>query len=70
MKYQIQVLASGSVRDNFSKSGLYALKIPKISEKEQTDLLEEVFNSINDIKLSEIKISNEIKKIGEILNTF
>ena len=70
MKYQIQVLASGSVRDNFSKSGLFALKIPNMPIEEQETLVENVNNCINNIQNSQKKIVSETNNINQILNNF
>lgn len=70
MKYQIQVLASGSVRDNFSSAGLYALKIPNISIDEQNKQIEEVHNSIGEIRDYMTKVDEHIELINKVLTDF
>ena len=50
MKYQIQVLASGSIRDNFSGSNLYELKIPNIDSQGQKNLVSSVNKMLKIIK--------------------
>ncbi len=67
MKYQIQVLASGSVRDNFGVSSLLSLKIPNVAREEQENIVEKANNAINEIT----KIENNIaKKENEIVDMF
>lgn len=66
-KYQIQVLASGSVRDNFSGSGLYALKVPNISEEEQREKLLEVDASLRQVKECALEIEKHMEHISRIL---
>lgn len=67
MKYQIQVLASGSVRDNFSGAGLYDLKIPDISSEEQNRQVFEINESICDIRKYESMIDMHAERINKIL---
>lgn len=70
MKYQIQVLASGSVRDNFSGNGLGELKIPNLSKEEQKEKINTVNKTINKIKAQTEAIENDIDFINKILNEF
>lgn len=70
MKYQIQVLASGSVRDNFSSNGLKELKIPNLSENEQKEKINIVNNTIDKINKQTKEIENNIDFINKVLNEF
>lgn len=70
MKYQIQVLASGSVRDNFSSAGLYALKIPDISVRKQTEQIEKINKSISEIRDYTTRINEHTESINKILTNF
>ena len=70
MKYQIQVLASGSVRDNFSASDLVALKIPNVSKAEQIEKVKKVNKSVKAVKVQVEKINREIESISSVLTDF
>ncbi len=70
MKYQIQVLASGSVRDNFSASDLFHLKIPKVSKEEQDLKVIAVKKSVKAIRNLETKMNKQIEMIDEQLIDF
>lgn len=70
MKYQIQVLASGSVRDNFSASDLVTLKIPNVSKTEQIEKVKKVNKSVKAVKARVEKINREIESISSILTDF
>ena len=70
MKYQIQVLASGSVRDIFSSDALKQLKIPKLNLKEQKEKIEKITVSIHRIKTRSEEIEKEVYNINEILSDF
>ena len=70
MKYQIQVLASGSVRDNFSGSNLYELKIPNIDSQAQKDLVSSVNKILKKIKKHSLAIDEDINSINSLLSTF
>lgn len=70
MKYQIQVLASGSVRDNFSADKLAELKIPNLSLEEQADKMRMVNKHIKGIQNYNKKIDTNINSITNILNDF
>lgn len=49
MKYQIEVLASGSVRDNFGAKDLLDLKIPNIPLAEQDNMMDLINQKLNSI---------------------
>ncbi|MGM0220179.1 N-6 DNA methylase [Enterococcus sp. AZ126] len=70
MKYQIQVLASGSVRDNFSSTHLLQLKVPNISLDRQSEITKNIDKRLDNIdkKRSEILVQNN--EIVEYLNDF
>lgn len=70
MKYQIQVLASGSVRDNFSASDLFNLKIPKVSKEEQSSKVMSVKKSVKAVRSLEKKINKQIEIIDHELIDF
>lgn len=67
MKYQIQILSSGSVRDNFSGDDLFSLKIPDISMDEQNKKVKEIEKLIKKIQKSTTDVSKNIGKINSIL---
>lgn len=67
MKYQIQILSSGSVRDSFSGDDLFSLKIPSISIDEQNKKVKEVEKLIKKIQKSTLDTSKNIEKINSIL---
>ncbi|MGB2525193.1 N-6 DNA methylase [Leuconostoc suionicum] len=69
MKYQIQVLASGSVRDNFSVESLRKLRIPKITIEEQQKGLEKIKSTINTIEKAQSLIEKNVADINELLTT-
>ena len=70
MKYQIQVLASGSVRDNFSGSNLYELKIPNIDSQGQKELMSSVNKMLKKIKKHSQAIDQDISSINALLSDF
>ena len=70
MKYQIQVLASGSVRDNFSSSNLYELKIPNINIQEQKELVLSVSKMLKKIKEYSLAVDKNIDSINALLSKF
>lgn len=70
MKYQIQVLASGSVRDNFSASDLFNLKIPNVSKEEQDAKVKAVKKSLKTIKNLEKKVKKQSDLIDDELIDF
>lgn len=70
MKYQIQVLASGSVRDNFSGTNLYELKIPNILVSEQEQKIQKVNAEINKVNNYNMNIDNSVKTINNLLSDF
>lgn len=65
MKYQIQVLASGSIRDNFSIESLKNLKIPDISIDKQKEIVKKAEKLFDLIKKNDLKNENYIKKISD-----
>lgn len=67
MKYQIQVLASGSVRDSFSASDLKHLKIPYVSPEKQTEKVEQINKAIREIKSCSAKIEEYAEDINKLL---
>ncbi len=67
MKYQIQVLASGSVRDNFSGNGLFELKVPDISIEEQKERMKKVKKAIKRINAYSENIDSCVEQINDIL---
>lgn len=70
MKYQIQVLASGSVRDNFNAADLIKLKVPKVSIENQNKIVREINKKLNSIfEIQEIIIEKD-KEITSMLNIF
>lgn len=69
MKYQIQVLASGSVRDNFSVESLRKLRIPKITIEEQEKGLEKIESTITTIEKAQKLIEKNVADINELLTT-
>ena len=70
MKYQIQVLASGSVRDNFSADDLLSLKIPDISKLEQKNRVKQVNKLIKSIKNHSKMINQQVGEINKNLTIF
>lgn len=70
MKYQIEVLASGSVRDNFGAKDLLDLKIPNIPLAEQDNMMDLINQKLNSISETKLKIIEENKDITNILNNF
>lgn len=70
MKYQIQVLASGSVRDNFSAKKLKEFCIPDLSNEEQENRIRCVDDCINDIHNHNKDIINSIESMKNILYDF
>ncbi|MDQ0359971.1 N-6 DNA methylase [Breznakia pachnodae] len=70
MKYQIQVLASGSVRDNFGTNDLELLRIPNISKSEQKEIMESVNGSINEIMVMQNNMRTKIEMINNLLSDF
>ncbi len=70
MKYQIQVLASGSVRDNFSGSNLHELKIPNILNTQQEQKVKKVKEEINRVNDYSNNIEKCIGTINDILTNF
>ncbi|WP_349583701.1 hypothetical protein, partial [Leuconostoc citreum] len=69
MKYQIQVLASGSVRDNFSVESLRKLRIPKMTIEEQQKGLKRIKSTINTIEQAQILIEKNVADINKLLTT-
>ncbi len=67
IKYQIQVLASGSVRDSFSAEDLKLLKLPKISILEQAKVMKEIESNIEQIDKYNSKINENIENINKVL---
>lgn len=70
MKYQIQVLASGSVRDNFSADKLKELRIPNLTNLEQDTKIRCVDDCINKIQNFNQAINDSISSMVKILNDF
>lgn len=70
MKYQIQVLASGSVRDNFSATDLFNLKIPNVSKEEQVNRVKAVNKLVASIKNHTKKINEQVDAINNSLTVF
>ena len=70
MKYQIQVLASGSVRDNFTANHLYELKIPNISQDEQKIKIAKIKETIKKINLYSNNIGDCIEQINNIITDY
>lgn len=70
MKYQIQVLASGSVRDNFSATDLFNLKIPNVSKEEQVNRVKAVNKLVASIKNHTKKINEQVDAINNSLTDF
>ncbi|HHB0523079.1 TPA: N-6 DNA methylase [Staphylococcus aureus] len=70
MKYQIQVLASGSVRDVFTAEHLFELKVPNVSLNEQNEIVEKINNNLDKIDNKNIEIHQEIQGISEYINSF
>lgn len=70
MKYQIQVLASGSVRDNFSATDLLNLKIPNVSKDEQKNKVKQINKLVASIKSHEKLINEQTNAINNSLTTF
>ena len=66
MKYQIQVLASGSVRDNFSKESLKKLKIPNISLDEQSKIVDSIDKLVKKIKDYNDEVYKNIENINKL----
>lgn len=66
MKYQIQILASGSVRDNLSFESLKKIRIPNLSLSEQEKELNLIKKHIQKIKELEENIMNKKKSITAI----
>lgn len=67
MKYQIHVLATGSVRDSFSGEDLKKLKVPKHSLEDQKELIEKITNKLISINEMNNKISSDIRDIDSYL---
>jgi N-6 DNA methylase len=68
MKYQIQVLASGSIRDNFSIESLKNLKIPNISIDKQKEIVKKTEEMFDLIKKNDLENDNYIKKISDFFD--
>lgn len=66
MKYQIQILASGSVRDNLSFESLKQIRIPDLALNEQKKELDSIKKHIQKIKELEKDILNKKKNITTI----
>ncbi|MCL1935138.1 MAG: N-6 DNA methylase [Defluviitaleaceae bacterium] len=67
MRYQINVLASGSVRDNFGEEQLKKLKVPVISKSEQEKIILELDSYLNKIEYSFNCINDNIDKMNNVL---
>lgn len=70
MKYQIQVLASGSVRDNFSAADLLNLKIPNVSKEEQINRVKKVNKLVASIKRHAKRMNEQAEAINNSLTDF
>lgn len=70
MKYQIQVLASGSVRDNFGAKDLLKLKVPDVSLEDQNEIVKLINEKLTSISEIEERISEKDKEITDLLNDF
>ena len=70
MKYQIEVLASGSVRDNFSSSHLLELKVPNTSFEKQNNLVKLIEKKLSNINDKNKEIMEESSNIYDLLNDF
>lgn len=67
MKYQIHVLATGSVRDSFSGEDLKKLKIPKHSKEDQLKIINMVNMKLDEINKMNEKINENIEQIDSYL---
>lgn len=68
MKYQIQILSSGSIRDNFSAEKLKLLKIPNLTEIQENELRETIDNTIKKLKKLQMEQSRQFDNLNGLLN--
>lgn len=68
MKYQIQILSSGSIRDNFSAEKLKLLKIPNLTEVQENELRETIDNTIKKLKKLQMEQSRQFDNLNGLLN--
>ena len=67
MKYQIQILSSGSVRDNFGAEDIKSLKIPNVSMDQQVNMISKISRSINRVHKLDGEIQNHLNDISDLL---
>lgn len=68
MKYQIQILSSGSIRDNFSAEKLKMLKIPNLTEEQVKELRIKIDNTIESLKQLQKEQAEQFDNLNSLLN--
>lgn len=66
-KYYIQVLSSGSVRDNFTAKALKQIRVPVVSKTEQRETVEKMKENLKEVRKSLAYVDSKVEKMSGYL---